>query len=120
MESIKEHTEIDDRDNCFLCKTKLTYTQKGIYCPKCVVDLDPKLFPISNIENSAHYQKLQDGRQNECMKMFGPRNQHWYHCDTCFPKQADRGKGFCIYCSQDCAKKKHKLRLYYCAFICDK
>lgn len=114
---------------CFFCKSDLlvvyasqistTEQQKivGIYCEKCAVDLDPQLLPISNIVNSSRYDKLPDGRQNECMKIFGPRNQHWYHCETCFPNEPS--KGYCIYCSLNCAKKKHSLKLHYCAFICD-
>jgi hypothetical protein len=115
-----ENTEdINDKNVCFFCHTDLKGIGLKAFCPKCVIDLDPKLFPISNIENSAHYSKLPDGRQNECMKIFGPRNQHWYHCATCFPKAKDRGKGYCIYCAMFCAKNKHKLQLHYCAFICD-
>lgn len=106
-----------NENKCFLCNTNLNNT--GTFCPKCVVDLDPKLFPIPNTLNSSYYDKLPDGRQNECMKIFGPRNQHWYHCETCFPNISDKGKGYCIYCAQICAKKKHKLTLYYCTFVCD-
>lgn len=102
--------------SCFLCKNELTLTAKGQYCANCAKVYDPNTLPIPNDQNCALYDKLEDGRQNTCMKIFGPRNQHWYHCSTCFPT---RMKGYCIHCARLCHEKKHKMTMYYCAFICD-
>jgi len=105
---------------CFLCKTTLTKSENGgVYCGKCAKTYDPELFPIDNSLNCSYYGKLKDGRQNTCVKIFGPMNQHWYHCKTCFAKKKDKGKGYCIFCSKKCQNKGHKLQLQYCTFVCD-
>lgn len=112
----------NSEDKCFLCKQFLQIGHvnnqiKGVFCLKCAETYDPNIFPIPNKVNSAYYDKIPDGAQNTCTKILGAKNQHWYHCETCFSKKKE--KGYCIYCSKKCLKKNHTLQLRYCAFICD-
>jgi len=104
---------------CFLCKKALTKSENGgTYCPNCAKLYDPGVYEVDNIYNCSGHKNLLDGRQNVCMKIFGPRNQHWYQCSTCFPK--NKAKGCCIFCSKVCHEKGHVLEIRYSPFVCDK
>ena len=82
------------------------------YCPTCAEKFQP---PNISPENCDGFLRLPTTQS--CAKEHGQKNQHWYHCNDCFPDHPY--KGYCITCAKNCQIVGHKIKLQYSAFICD-